>query len=157
MVTRVQPLLALVAVQALGLLALALWWLTMPAPERQQRLLTLAALEDLDGPLPSGVLEQLPWMIEARWQRLEGTVGLLVLVLLIGGCEGTLKRQRDDHGGFLQRYRSLARGVLAFLPGILGGYLLLPMSFEYSVVASALGGIAAVVGYGFAAGFPYQA
>ena len=154
---KVQPLLALVAVQALGALALAWWWLTMPTPERQMRLLTIAALEDLAGPLPSGVLEQIPWLIEARWQRLEGTLGLVGLVLLIGGCEGTLKRQREDHGGFLQRYRSLARGVLALLPGVLGGYLLLPVSYEFWQVASVFGAISAVVGYGFAAGFPYQA
>jgi hypothetical protein len=152
-----QPVIWLVLAQGLGLLLLAGWWATLPAQERDVRLAALAYAEEFRTLPPAGVLEQLPWLLEERWARLYGGVGLAGLLLGIGACEGTLRRRRDTLGGFLLRWWTTAVLTLALLPGVVGGALLAPTALGLRPVALVCALLVGVAGYGLAAGRPYVA
>lgn len=152
-----QPVVWLVLAQAVGLVLLAGWWATMPWQERALRLGRLAEAEDFPSRPPAGLMEQLPWLMEARWTRLQGGLALVGLLLLIGACEGTLRRRQDVLGGFLLRWWTTAVMTLALVPGVVGGSLLGPGSFPLSLVAGLLALLGGVAGYGLAAGRPYVA
>ena len=132
---------------------LALWWLSLPGAERLQRLTHLASAEHAEVLPPAGLLEQIDWLTSHRLSRLQGMLGYLGLLLVVGLVEGLLRRQCDVLGGF--RLAWWTTGVLSF--GVLVGsvvfFVLLPAPTPWWCSAVG-GGIVAILGYGMALGFP---
>lgn len=121
-----RPCLVLLSLQALAVLALALWWSTQPVSVRHLRLLAVARTEAAATLPPVDLLAQARWLVAHRQARLAGVAGLLVLAVLLGGSEGSAQRQRDVRGGF--RFARWTCGVvcLALGPALVAAWLLLP-------------------------------
>jgi hypothetical protein len=134
--------LGLLAVLA-GVLLLGLWFFGRPEPLRLQMLRDVARAEQALAPPPLTFLEQIPWLIAHRKARLLGMVGLCVVMVCLGICEGILYRHRSTKGGFF--LTAWTSGVVLFpvLLGAIAAALVLPFPLDRWLL---VGGFASLVG-----------
>ena len=130
-----KPVLTLLVLCGVGLGWLGLHWLGMSPKVRSQRLTEIALVEDARMLPPSRLADQGLWLLAHRLVRLQGLSLLLGCSALLGLGEGIALRQRDPQQGM--RLRNWTIGLMsgALLPGLVGGLILLPVSWSVSVVA----------------------
>jgi hypothetical protein len=141
--------------QILAFMGLAAWWVSLPAAARLTHLGAVMVQEHVPTVVPDGIVDQVQWLIRHRRQRLTGLVGLLGMAGLVGLGEGIARRQTSPLGGFLLTWWTVGRGLLALLPGTVGGSLLAPWPLPGVLLASGLAFLVALVMYGLTAGRPY--
>lgn len=145
----------------LGVLLLALlWcvltWLSYAPQERWVHLLAVAQQEQLRGIPPQALLEQAPWLLQARLARLSQLRLLLGLAAVIGLAEGWGWRRSDTLAGF--RFTLWVIGTVGGAI-VLGGMvfsLLMPWALPLTrTVCYGLTGIVVVITFALAAGLPH--
>jgi hypothetical protein len=146
---------------ALGLLAipvgvflLGLWFFGRPESLRLQMLHEVARVEQARTLPPVRFLEQIAWLLTHRKDRLVGMVGLGVVMLCLGVCEGILCRHRSAKGGFL--LTAWTSGVVLFpvLLGAIAAALVLPLPLNRWVLAGGLASLVGGMGFLLACGRP---
>lgn len=137
-----------------GTLLLA-WWAQLAPVERQRRLVRIASVEAAPEWPPADLLGQAAWLVTHRAARVQGLVGLVALLALIGGCEGAARRAQAVLGGFLLSWFTSGVVLLGGLPLLSAWYLLAPWPVPFVVLASVLSGLVGLLVFALALGRPY--
>jgi hypothetical protein len=137
-----------------GVLLLGLWFFGRPEALRLQMLYEVARVEQTRTLPPASFLDQIPWLIAHRKDRLVGMVGLGVVMLCLGMCEGILWRHRSPKGGFL--LTAWTSGVVLFpvLIGAIAATLVLPFPLGRWLLAGIFASLVGGMGFLLACGRP---
>ena len=149
------PVLTLLVLSGCGLLFLALQWVSLRAPVRQQRLSAIAVAEEARRLPPARFHTQVFWLLKHRLARVQGLSGLLGLSGLIGLAEGVAARRCDRFAGLRLCLWTLSVLSAALLPGCVGALLLWPSPWSDFMVGGVGAVWSAATCFGLSRGRPY--
>lgn len=149
-----RPLHWLAMAMLLGLGYVVVWWINLPAGDRQARLLHVASVETARILPPPGLLAQPRWLVQHRLVLLQGMASVLAVAWLIGLCEGAERRRQDPLGGYRQTWWVSGLLVSALVVLSAGSYLVVPWPLPMQWVALAGMGFALAGGFGLGWGRP---
>lgn len=149
------PVKALVCAALIVSVLLVAWWAQLVPAERSRRLVRIASSEAASGWPPADLLAQGEWLVTHRAARVQGLVGLVALLALIGWCEGAACRAQAVFGGFLLSWFASGVVLLGGLPLLGVWYLLAPWPVPFALLASVLSGLVGLLVFALALGRPY--
>jgi len=150
-----KPVLILLVLSGCGLFWLSLQWLGASKSLRQDRLRTIAVIEEALLLPPTLFKEQVRWLLTHRRDRLRGLTGLMGLSAVIGLAQGLASRRPDPLAGMGLWTWTLGVMSSAFAPGLAGALLLWPRPWSLGVVGSMAALWSGVTVWALSRGRPY--